>query len=53
MEYLEILYDNLGLIGGYILAIIAGFDKVALITIKTISNVRDAWYDSFPKKYKD
>ena len=35
---------------GYVIAAVAGFDKVALVAIKTISNIRDAWKQEFPKK---
>jgi len=36
---------------GYALAAVASFDKLAMVCIKTVSNIRDQWYQSFPKKY--
>jgi len=35
---------------GYALAVLAGFDKVALVFIKTLDNIRDAWVDAFGNK---
>jgi hypothetical protein len=52
MESLQFLMDNLSIIGASILAFIAGFDKIALVGIKTLANIRDAWRASFPKKEK-
>lgn len=46
---LEMLSDNWELLLGYALAAVAGFDKVAQMFIKTLANVRDAWYEAFPK----
>jgi hypothetical protein len=34
---------------GYALAAIAGIDKLFLIVIKTMSNIRDAWHENFKK----
>ena len=44
---METLMDNWEMLPGYILAAVAGFDKVALIVIKTLSNIRDAWRENF------
>jgi hypothetical protein len=48
MEYLQLIAENWGTVLGYVLAAMAGFDKVALVFIKTVANIRDAWRDSFP-----
>jgi len=55
-EFLDAILDlidwikiNGDLIMVTILAIVAGADKVALITLKTMANIRDAWRDYFGK----
>jgi hypothetical protein len=49
-ELLTTLMDNLGLISASCLAVIAGADKVFLILIATMGNIRNAWKSTFPKK---
>jgi hypothetical protein len=46
---LQAIEDNLGVVSATALAIIAGFDKLALVVIKTLGNIRDAWRETFPK----
>jgi len=48
--YIEQVVSNWDQWLGYVIAAVAGFDKVALVVIKTISNIRDAWRQEFPKK---
>jgi hypothetical protein len=50
VDFLDWLSDNMGLISGYALAILAGIDKVALVAIKTMENIKHAWQQAFPKK---
>lgn len=50
VDLLDWLSDNMGLISGYALAILAGVDKVALVAIKTMENIKHAWQQAFPKK---
>ena len=38
---------------GYVIAAVAGFDKVAMVFIKTLENIRTQWDQSFPRKRKD
>ena len=35
---------------GYVIAAVAGFDKVAMVFIKTLENIGTQWRQSFPKK---
>jgi hypothetical protein len=44
--------NNWEVISVSILAIVAGFDKVALIVIRTLGNIRDEWYAVFPGSTK-
>ena len=44
---------NIGVISAVALAAVAGGDKIALIIIKTLGNIRDAWWETFPKKQID
>jgi hypothetical protein len=56
MKYLSIIdfiVDNWGAIMGYSVALVVGFDKLVLVAIKTLANIRDAWRESFPKKQKE
>ena len=34
---------------GYVIAAVAGFDKVAMVFIKTLENIKTQWKQSFPK----
>ena len=51
LEFLEALSNNWEIITAAMFGIMAGADKVVLVLIKTMANIRDAWRDSFPKKY--
>ena len=50
MEILNKVMENWETITASSLIILASLDKVLLIAIKGIGNVRDAWKESFPKK---
>lgn len=50
--YIDALKENWELISVSVLAFIASLDKIALVAIKTLENIRNAWRDSFPKKEK-
>jgi hypothetical protein len=47
---LTTLMDNWGMISAGCLAVIAGADKIFLILIATMGNIRNAWRSTFPKK---
>ena len=44
------LADNWEIITGATLVMVAGIDKVALVLIRTLKNIKDSWQESFPKK---
>jgi hypothetical protein len=48
-QILATLMENLPVISASCLAVIAGADKIFLILIATIGNIRDAWRQTFPK----
>lgn len=52
-NWMSMLADNWETITGAALVVIAGIDKVALVIIRTLRNIRDSWYESFPKKKKE
>jgi hypothetical protein len=49
MEFLSALSSNLEAIAAGAVIILIGADKLAIIFISTLKNVRDAWYSAFPK----
>jgi hypothetical protein len=49
-QILVTLTENLPMISATCLAVIAGADKIFLILIATMGNIRDAWRNTFPKK---
>ena len=38
---------------GYALAALASVDKLAMVAIKTVSNIRDQYHQSFPQKEEE
>ena len=48
--WIQMLADNWEVITGAALVVVAGIDKVALIFIRTLKNIKDSWRESFPKK---
>ena len=51
--FLESAIDNWGVIVASLGAVVASADKFALVVIKTLGNIRDAWRETFPKKVID
>jgi len=49
-SWMQMLADNWETITGAALVVVAGVDKVALVCIRTLRNIKDSWYESFPKK---
>ena len=45
--WMQMLADNWEIITGAMLVVIAGIDKVALVCIKTLRNIIDAWKENF------
>jgi hypothetical protein len=43
------LIDNWGVISATAMAVIVGADKIFLVLITTLGNIRDAWMATFPK----
>ena len=51
MEFLTTLGDNWELIAAGLAVAAASADKLALVVISTMKNIRDAWQAAFPKKF--
>lgn len=52
LSTIENIMANWEMYLGYALAIMAGMDKVFLVAIKTVDNIRDAFVTAFPGKPK-
>jgi hypothetical protein len=51
MEFLTKAAENWEVIVVGLGVAVASADKLAIVIISTMKNVRDAWYTAFPKKY--
>ena len=52
MEILTAIQENWDVILASLTAAVIGADKVMLIVITTMGNIRDTWQKTFPKVYK-
>lgn len=51
IEYLDFFdIDALKVFGGWALAVLLGLDKIVIVAIKTLENIKKQWNDSFPPK---
>jgi hypothetical protein len=51
MEFLTKAAENWEVIVVGLGVAVASADKLAIVIISTMKNVRDAWYTAFPKQY--
>jgi hypothetical protein len=50
MEFSNWIAENWEVMMASVLVVIASIDKVAMVALKTLRNIVDAWYDLFPPK---
>jgi hypothetical protein len=51
MEIIQSLIDNWDVVLASCTAVVVGADKFMLVLVTTLGNIRDTWFQTFPKKY--
>lgn len=53
MDWLKAITENLDIVVASIVIFLASADKIAMVAIKSLGNIKDTWRDTFPKKNEE